>query len=44
MSEPTRVPERPTLDGLEERWDAVWQEQGTYRFDRTADRVGVSMA
>ena len=37
----TRVPEKPTLDGLEQRWDAVWQEQGTYRFDRSADRGNV---
>jgi valyl-tRNA synthetase len=32
------VPEKPTIDGLEERWAAVWQEQGTYRFDRTRSR------
>jgi len=28
------LPERPTLDGLEEKWGAVWQQQGTYAFDR----------
>ena len=28
------VPDRPTVDGLEERWDAVWAEQKTYAFDR----------
>jgi valyl-tRNA synthetase len=38
---PIRVPDRPTLDGLEQRWDEVWQAQGTYRFDRSADRPGV---
>jgi valyl-tRNA synthetase len=38
---PTRVPDRPTLDGLEQRWDEVWQTDGTYRFDRSADRAGV---
>jgi valyl-tRNA synthetase len=32
------VPDKPTVDGLEERWAAVWDEQGTYRFDRTATR------
>ena len=32
------VPEKPGLDGLEARWDEVWEEQGTYRFDRTAER------
>jgi len=31
---PTRMPERPALEGLEERWATVWQERGTYRFDR----------
>ncbi|MCW2616451.1 MAG: tRNA synthetase valyl/leucyl anticodon-binding protein [Frankiales bacterium] len=35
------VPDRPTLDGLETRWDEVWQQEGTYRFDRTVDRAGV---
>ena len=34
----SRVPEKPTLDGLEERWAQVWATQGTYRFDRTQDR------
>src|SRR5262249_59048961 len=33
-----RVPEKPTIDGLEERWAAVWDEQGTYRFDRSRSR------
>ena len=36
-----RVPERPRLNGLEERWDAVWQERGTYRFDRSRGRSEV---
>jgi len=36
-----RVPDKPTLDGLEQRWDAVWQAQGTYAFDRTRDRADV---
>jgi valyl-tRNA synthetase len=35
------VPEKPTLDGLERRWSARWEEEGTYRFDRTATREGV---
>jgi valyl-tRNA synthetase len=34
-------PDRPTLDGLEDTWSAVWQEQGTYAFDRTRDRADV---
>jgi valyl-tRNA synthetase len=36
-----RVPEKPTLDGLETTWDAVWEREGTYRFDRTATREQV---
>ncbi|MDP9333631.1 MAG: valine--tRNA ligase [Actinomycetota bacterium] len=33
-----RVPEKPTLEGLEERWSAIWEESGTYRFDRSRAR------
>ena len=36
-----RVPERVSLDGLEDRWGAVWRDQGTYAFDRTATREQV---
>ncbi len=35
------IPDRPSLDGLESRWDAVWTEQGTYAFDRSAPREQV---
>ena len=35
---PTSVPDKPTVDGLEERWAQVWQEQGTYLFDRSKTR------
>jgi valyl-tRNA synthetase len=35
------VPEKPTLDGLEERWGEVWEREGTYRFDRSAERASV---
>jgi valyl-tRNA synthetase len=38
---PTTVPDRPTLDGVEGKWDAVWQEEDTYRFDRGATREQV---
>ena len=38
MTEPPRVPEKPSLDGLEDKWTAVWDEQGTYRFDRSKVR------
>ncbi|WP_433344620.1 valine--tRNA ligase [Micromonospora sp. CA-111912] len=33
------VPERPTLDGLEETWARRWQEDGTYAFDRAEATV-----
>ncbi|MGC4744291.1 valine--tRNA ligase [Micromonospora sp. DT201] len=33
------VPERPSLDGLEERWAHRWQEEGTYAFDRARTTV-----
>src|ERR1700676_3611161 len=26
------VPDKPTLDGLEDRWSAAWEEDGIYRF------------
>jgi len=43
VSEPPQhaVPAKPTLNGLEQRWDQVWQAEGTYRFDRTAERAQV---
>jgi valyl-tRNA synthetase len=30
------IPDRPSIDGLEDKWTQVWREQGTYRFDRQA--------
>jgi valyl-tRNA synthetase len=35
------VPERPTLDGLEDKWSAAWERDGVYRFDRLAPRERV---
>ena len=35
------VPERPTLDGLEQKWSAAWERDGVYRFDRSAPRERV---
>ncbi|WP_245899395.1 valine--tRNA ligase [Nonomuraea indica] len=32
------MPEKPTLDGLEQVWVARWEDQGTYRFDRSRTR------
>ena len=34
----TRVPEKPTIDGIEQTWAKSWEAQGTYRFDRTKTR------
>src|SRR5919202_7089262 len=36
-----RLPERPSLDGLEERWAAHWEAARTYRFDRSRARADV---
>jgi valyl-tRNA synthetase len=30
------MPEKPTVDGLEDVWGPVWEQDGTYRFDRDA--------
>jgi valyl-tRNA synthetase len=30
------MPDKPSIDGLEDKWMRVWAEQGTYTFDRAA--------
>lgn len=39
------IPDKPALEGLEQKWDAAWAAQGTYLFDRdaatAAGRAGV---
>ncbi|XVV12006.1 valine--tRNA ligase [Actinoplanes sp. CA-131856] len=35
------LPERPSLDGLEDKWARTWQEEGTYAFDRSKERSDV---
>ena len=35
------IPDKPTLDGLEDRWDENWEVNGTYRFDRSRTRESV---
>ena len=35
------VPDKPALEGLEQKWSQAWKEQGTYRFDRTQPRENV---
>ncbi len=37
----SRVPDKVSLDGLEDKWDGVWREQATYAFDRTKTREQV---
>ncbi|MEO8070738.1 MAG: class I tRNA ligase family protein, partial [Acidobacteriota bacterium] len=41
MSASRHVPEKPALEGLEEKWKARWEAAGTYQFDRTAPRSKV---
>ena len=41
MDPQSRVPEKPSIDGIEARWTAAWEEQGTYLFDRTKTREQV---
>ena len=35
------VPAKPELRGLEEKWSARWEADGTYRFDRARSRDGI---
>jgi valyl-tRNA synthetase len=35
------VPDKPALEGLEEKWVTRWQEDQTYAFDRTQPRENV---
>jgi valyl-tRNA synthetase len=30
------LPDKPALEGLEEKWGSAWESDGTYRFDRDA--------
>jgi valyl-tRNA synthetase len=32
------VPEKPALEGLEDKWSARWEQEGIYRFDRSRPR------
>ncbi len=34
----SRVPEKPSLDGIEARWSERWEADGSYRFERTKTR------
>jgi valyl-tRNA synthetase len=33
-----QVPEKPVLEGLEEKWTVRWEAEGTFRFDRSRPR------
>lgn len=35
------VPDKPTIDGIEDRWAKRWEEAGTFTFDRTKERSEV---
>ncbi|HST71457.1 valine--tRNA ligase [Kocuria rosea] len=35
------VPDKPALEGLEERFSTRWREEGTFRFDRDTERAEV---
>ncbi len=36
-----RLPEKPGIEGLEQKWSERWERDGTYRFDRQAQRAQV---
>ena len=39
--QPIALPEKPALEGLEQKWNDRWSSDGTYRFDRTRGREEV---
>src|SRR5215203_3500203 len=39
--QPIALPEKPALEGLEQKWNDRWSADGTYRFDRTRPREQV---
>jgi valyl-tRNA synthetase len=41
LDHPIAVPEKPALEGLEEKWITRWEADGLYRFDRTRERAAV---
>ena len=34
----SRLPDKPSIDGIEQRWVEAWESDGTYLFDRTRPR------
>ena len=41
LNHPIVVPEKPALEGLEQKWTHRWEQDGVYRFDRTRPREDV---
>ncbi|HEX5475924.1 MAG TPA: valine--tRNA ligase [Vicinamibacterales bacterium] len=41
LTHPVHVPDKPALEGLESKWQARWDADGVYRFDRTRPREEV---
>ncbi len=41
LDHPITVPEKPALEGLEQKWTERWESEGLYRFDRTRSREDV---
>ncbi len=41
LNHPAAVPDKPALEGLEQKWMARWDAEGVYRFDRTRPRAEV---
>ena len=35
------MPDKPSIDGLEDKWAPFWAEQGTYTFDRSKTRAQI---
>jgi valyl-tRNA synthetase len=35
------APEKPSLDGLEEKWSTAWERDGVFRFDRSRTRAEI---
>jgi len=41
ISTEIRIPDKPSLEGLERRWSERWETEGTYRYDRSRSREDV---
>jgi valyl-tRNA synthetase len=41
MATSARVPDKPSLDGIGERWAQTWENDGVFRFDRTRNRTEI---